>query len=74
MLHLYQYLVNAYHIKEYTIDGLHETIMWLRQKPGGLKLNKELAFFLGDLFIWVVDYWAGKFSSQGFTEMVPNRL
>jgi phosphatidylinositol glycan class Q protein len=27
--------------------------------PGGLKLNTELADFLGDLFIWVIDYWAG---------------
>jgi hypothetical protein len=22
-------------------------------------LNTELAAFLGDLFLWVIDYWAG---------------
>jgi phosphatidylinositol glycan class Q protein len=27
--------------------------------PAGLKLNTELATFLGDLFLWVIDYWAG---------------
>ncbi|KAF3931709.1 hypothetical protein ABW19_dt0204903 [Dactylella cylindrospora] len=50
-------------LRTYTIDGLHETISWLRGKPAGLKLNKELAHFLGDLFLWVVDYWAGSMSS-----------
>ncbi|KAF3121964.1 phosphatidylinositol N-acetylglucosaminyltransferase subunit gpi1 [Orbilia oligospora] len=50
-------------LRTYTIDGLHETISWLRGKPAGLKLNKELAFFLGDLFLWVVDYWAGSMAS-----------
>ncbi|KAK6359616.1 phosphatidylinositol N-acetylglucosaminyltransferase subunit gpi1 [Orbilia brochopaga] len=50
-------------LKTYTIDGLHETISWLRGKPAGLKLNKELAHFLGDLFLWVVDYWSGSMAS-----------
>jgi phosphatidylinositol N-acetylglucosaminyltransferase subunit Q len=26
--------------------------------PAGLKLNTELARFLGDLFLWVIDYWS----------------
>jgi phosphatidylinositol glycan class Q protein len=32
--------------------------------PAGLKLNNELAAFLGDLFLWVIEHWAGKSSSQ----------
>lgn len=42
----------------YTIDGLRRTIVWLMDWPAGLKLNTELATFLGDLFLWVIDYWA----------------
>lgn len=45
-----------------TIDGLRRMISWLMVYPAGLKLNTELAVFLGDLFLWVIDYWAGKVS------------
>ncbi|KAG8630530.1 hypothetical protein KVT40_002149 [Elsinoe batatas] len=41
------------------IDGLQQMIAWLMDWPAGLKLNNELAAFLGDLFLWVIDYWAG---------------
>ena len=47
------HLVNAYAIK-----GLQHVIVWLMDSPAGLKLNTELAKFLGDLFHWVIDYWA----------------
>jgi phosphatidylinositol glycan class Q protein len=48
------------HILEtWTIDGLQRMIIWLMDWPAGLKLNTELATFLGDLFLWVIDYWAG---------------
>lgn len=43
----------------FSIDGLHSTIRWLMGWPAGLKLNEELAGFLGDLFLWVLDHWAG---------------
>jgi phosphatidylinositol N-acetylglucosaminyltransferase subunit Q len=43
----------------WTIDGLRRMIFWLMDWPAGLKLNTELATFLGDLFLWVIDYWAG---------------
>ncbi|KAF2666538.1 N-acetylglucosaminyl transferase component Gpi1 [Microthyrium microscopicum] len=43
----------------WTIDGLRRMIVWLTDWPAGLKLNTELAVFLGDLFLWVIDYWAG---------------
>jgi hypothetical protein len=46
----------------WSIDGLRRMIIWLMGWPGGLKLNTELADFLGDLFLWVIDYWAGKIS------------
>jgi phosphatidylinositol glycan class Q protein len=43
----------------WSVDGLRRMISWLTGWPGGLKLNTELAAFLGDLFLWVIDYWAG---------------
>jgi phosphatidylinositol N-acetylglucosaminyltransferase subunit Q len=46
-------------IETWTIDGLQRMITWLMDWPAGLKLNTELATFLGDLFLWVIDYWAG---------------
>jgi phosphatidylinositol N-acetylglucosaminyltransferase subunit Q len=42
----------------YTIEGLERMIRWLMSYPGGLKLNTELAAFLGDLFLWVIEYWS----------------
>jgi phosphatidylinositol glycan class Q protein len=44
----------------WSVDGLRRMISWLMGWPGGLKLNTELAAFLGDLFLWVIDYWAGR--------------
>lgn len=41
----------------WTVEGLRDTILWLMDWPAGLKLNTELAIFLGDLFIWVIDLW-----------------
>jgi len=46
-------------LSAWTIEGLQGTIIWLMDWPAGLKLNTELATFLGDLFLWVIDYWAG---------------
>ena len=44
----------------WTVEGLQRTISWLMDWPAGLKLNNELAAFLGDLFLWVIENWAGK--------------
>lgn len=43
----------------YAVEGLQRMITWLMDWPAGLKLNNELAAFLGDLFLWVIDYWKG---------------
>ena len=45
----------------WSIEGLSRIIKWLMDWPAGLKLNNELAAFLGDLFLWVIDYWGGDF-------------
>lgn len=50
----------------YTVEALQSGISWLMGWPAGLKLNTELAAFLGDLFLWVIDYWASK-SPRVFT-------
>ena len=48
----------SYILNTYTISGLQRMITWLMDWPAGLKLNNELAAFLGDLFLWVIEYWA----------------
>lgn len=48
-------------LRFYTVDALRESISWLMGWPAGLKLNGELAAFLGDLFLWVIDYWSSQF-------------
>lgn len=45
----------------YLIAALKNTILWLMGWPAGLKLNNELAAFLGDLFLWVIKYWSSKY-------------
>jgi phosphatidylinositol glycan class Q protein len=45
----------------YSIAALRRTIAWLMDWPAGLKLNNELATFLGDLFLWVIDHWSSEY-------------
>lgn len=47
-------------LTKFTVEALQRSISWLMGWPAGLKLNKELAVFLGDLFLWVIDYWSSK--------------
>ena len=42
----------------YSVAALQRRIAWLMGYPAGLKLNNELAAFLGDLFLWVIDHWS----------------
>ncbi|KAL9598790.1 MAG: hypothetical protein Q9219_004288 [cf. Caloplaca sp. 3 TL-2023] len=49
-------------LSDWTVEGLRNMILWLTDAPAGLKLNNELAVFLGALFIWVIDYWKGESS------------
>ncbi|KAI4119940.1 MAG: hypothetical protein LQ345_000199 [Seirophora villosa] len=50
-------------LSEWTVEGLRNMIDWLTDAPAGLKLNNELAVFLGALFIWVIDCWKACVSS-----------
>ncbi|KAF4508480.1 hypothetical protein G6O67_004851 [Ophiocordyceps sinensis] len=45
-------------LRTYAVDALRRSISWLMGWPAGLKLNGELAAFLGDLFLWVIHYWS----------------
>ena len=47
-------------VDSWFIKGLQQMISWLMGYPAGLKLNNDLAQFLGDLFLWIIDYWAGR--------------
>jgi phosphatidylinositol N-acetylglucosaminyltransferase subunit Q len=51
-------------LSTYTVAALQRTISWLMFWPAGLKLNGELARFLGDLFLWVIDYWSSTSDSS----------
>lgn len=42
---------------------MKQMVHWLMERPLGLKLNDDLAKFLGDLFLWVIDYWAHSMNS-----------
>ena len=54
-------------LSEWTISGLQNMIVWLTDWPAGLKLNNELASFLGDLVLWVIEHWSRKLeSAQGW--------
>ncbi|KAF2033299.1 Gpi1-domain-containing protein [Setomelanomma holmii] len=44
---------------QWSVAEVRRMVTWLMGSPGGLKLNTELATFLGDLFLWVIDYWTG---------------
>jgi phosphatidylinositol N-acetylglucosaminyltransferase subunit Q len=55
-------------LSTYTVEALQSSISWLMGWPAGLKLNNELAAFLGDLFLWVIDYWSSK--CRGFHTFV----
>lgn len=48
-------------LDSYTVTSLQQTLSWLMDWPAGLKLNTELARFLGDLFLWVIDYWSSRY-------------
>lgn len=53
-------------LSTYTVASLQRTISWLMYWPAGLKLNTELARFLGDLFLWVIDYWSSTSAPSPF--------
>lgn len=47
-----------YHaIDKYTLETVTQMMWWLKGWPAGLKLNSELATFLGDLFLWLLASW-----------------
>jgi phosphatidylinositol glycan class Q protein len=59
----------------YSVAALQRRIAWLMGYPAGLKLNNELAAFLGDLFLWVIDHWSSMFPScQRLTMLMLHRL
>ncbi|KAL9085949.1 MAG: hypothetical protein Q9159_004449 [Coniocarpon cinnabarinum] len=50
-------------LAQWSLEGLRRMLDWLMVYPAGLKLNNELAAFLGGLFIWVIDYWGAWLST-----------
>ncbi|KAI8048116.1 N-acetylglucosaminyl transferase component-domain-containing protein [Syncephalis plumigaleata] len=43
---------------KYSISTIDTTIEWLKGWPAGLKLNSELDYFLGDMFLWMLHIWS----------------
>jgi phosphatidylinositol glycan class Q protein len=48
-------------LRLYSVEALQRSMDWLMGWPAGLKLNTELAAFLGDLFLWVIDHWSSMY-------------
>lgn len=40
-----------------SVKGLQDTLLWLNDWPGGLKLNYELGKFFCDAFLWFTSVW-----------------
>jgi phosphatidylinositol glycan class Q protein len=59
-------------LDDWSLKGLKSMIMWLTDWPAGLKLNNELAFFLGELFLWVIEYWSNMV--ENFRPMLPHAI
>lgn len=59
-------------LRTYTVDALQSSISWLMGWPAGLKLNGELASFLGALFLWVITYWSSMFPATGSLTRAAN--
>ncbi|KAM0324791.1 hypothetical protein ACHAQA_007757 [Verticillium albo-atrum] len=57
-------------LRTYTVEALRRSISWLMSFPAGLKLNKELGSFLGDLFLWVIEYWSARIFHWQLTILV----
>ena len=47
-------------VNDWTIEGLIRMIDWLEDWPAGLKLNNELAGFIGGLVRFMIVFWRGK--------------
>ncbi|KAG8529308.1 uncharacterized protein KY384_005944 [Bacidia gigantensis] len=48
-------------LNDWTVEGLMNVIRWLREYPAGLKLNNELANFLGRLVLLMIEYFKSWF-------------
>ncbi|ANB14167.1 Gpi1p [Sugiyamaella lignohabitans] len=48
----------CYGIDEILSVQFRDIMLWLMDWPGGLKLNNELAAFFGEMFLWVIQFWA----------------
>lgn len=57
-------ITNESKIEEFIIRNLtkyqnllSETVIWLMNSPAGFKLNNNLCNFIGQLAIWVIEFW-----------------
>ncbi|CEG78349.1 hypothetical protein RMATCC62417_12972 [Rhizopus microsporus] len=44
-------------LNKYTVKSLESMVSWFLESPAGLKLNQELAYFLSELFLWLLRLW-----------------
>jgi phosphatidylinositol glycan class Q protein len=49
------------HLQLEVLEWIESGVHWLMLWPGGIKVNRELASFLGELFLWMVVAWRGLF-------------
>ncbi|KAG0178304.1 TP53-regulated inhibitor of apoptosis 1 [Apophysomyces sp. BC1021] len=48
-----------------TVESLESMMLWFLETPAGLKLNRELASFLSELFLWLIRLWTAAYDVSG---------
>ncbi|KAK9894009.1 Gpi1-domain-containing protein [Cystobasidium minutum MCA 4210] len=64
-----QYIAAA--LKLWSVRRLQDTLLWLNDWPGGLKLNFELGTFFVDAFLWFTSVWEGIFLDRILLPHLP---
>ncbi|KAG0170356.1 phosphatidylinositol N-acetylglucosaminyltransferase subunit gpi1 [Apophysomyces sp. BC1015] len=58
-----------------TVESLESMMLWFLETPAGLKLNRELASFLSELFLWLIRLWTGCVQAiQPFTPQIIHMI
>ncbi|KAG0191094.1 hypothetical protein DFQ28_000992 [Apophysomyces sp. BC1034] len=57
--------LSAVLVQKCTVESLESMMLWFLETPAGLKLNRELASFLSELFLWLIRLWTAAYDVSG---------
>lgn len=55
--------------RQVNCERLPSSLKWLMGYPAGLKLNSDLSKFIGELYLWLLSSWNGKFAQYVLPSM-----